>query len=77
LDGALHQTHYAAFCLISYIDRNDPILQETCDDDEDELDEDELVPEDGTEVQEEGEDTSEGEFEVSDLEASSDQESDG
>jgi hypothetical protein len=77
LDGALHQTHYAAFRLISYINRNDPILQEPCDEDEDELDEDELVPEDGTEAQEEGEDTSEGEFEVSDLEASSDQESDG
>jgi hypothetical protein len=76
LDGALHQTHYAAFRLISYIDRNDPILQEPCDEDEDELDEDELVPEHGTEVQE-GENTSEGEFEVSDLEASSDQESDG
>jgi hypothetical protein len=42
LDGALHQQRYAAFRLILYIRRDDPILWEPCDDGEEELDDPDL-----------------------------------
>jgi hypothetical protein len=37
LDGTIHQQTYAGFRLISYIQRDDPVLQEIYDDDEDEM----------------------------------------
>jgi hypothetical protein len=40
LDGTVHQQNYAGFQIISYIQRDDPILQESFDDDEIGMDED-------------------------------------
>lgn len=78
LDGALHQQHYAAFRLISYINRNDPILWESFSNDEEEGSD--LVDQDGDDEmreQQQRSDTSEGEFEIQDLDAGQSQGSDG
>ena len=42
LDGTVHQQNYAGFRIISYIQRDDPVLQESFDDNEDELTDDEI-----------------------------------
>jgi hypothetical protein len=78
LDRALHQQHYAAFHLISYINWNDPILWESLSNEEgDELDN--ADQDRDTEMREwqEKSDTSEGEFDIQDLDAGFSQESDG
>jgi hypothetical protein len=77
LDGALHQQHYAAFRLISYINWNDPILWESLSNEEgDELDNADQDRDTEMEEWQERSDTSEGEFDIPNLDAGSGQGSD-
>jgi hypothetical protein len=72
LDGALHQQHYAAFHLISYINRNDPILWESLSNKEgDELDNADQDRDTEMEERQERSDTSKGEFDIPNLDTGS------
>jgi hypothetical protein len=72
LDGALHQQHYAAFRLISYINQNDPILWESLSNEEgDELDNADQDRDTEMGEWQEQSDTSEGEFNIPNLDAGS------
>ena len=78
LDGTLHQQQYAAFRLITYINRNDPILWETSDNgEEEEFNDDNHDGDHEMLYQQEGSDTSEEEFDLRDLHADSGDGSDG